>query len=226
MEELKATNFGELHVALQPFMQDKRWVFRGHADASWSLRPKAGRAPYSSVPNQVVFETWKRRAIEYVTSSMIDDWDWLAIAQHHGLATRLLDWTFNPLNAVFFALREEIDFDAAVIAIKPKYIVRPDQEKAIEVKRVKLYRPRGVVPRIVRQGGAFTFHPRPTDEMDPADRDLAGFQRIIIPKDSRSGILAQLAFYGVNSATLFPDLDGLSAFVNWGVASGEYFRYP
>ena len=224
MQDAIVDNFAELHAVLEPFQADKRWIFRGHADASWSLLPKAGRHPYLSVPDRVVFETWKRRAVEYVAIRPSDDWDWLAIAQHHGLATRLLDWSLNPLNAAFFALREERSTDAVVIAVLPKYSAQPDQESPMEVSRVSLFRPRAVVPRIVRQGGVFTVHPNPRVPLERDHSDLAGHIRIVLSAACRMRLFAQLAFYGINSATLFPDLDGLSEFVNWGVASGEYFR--
>jgi len=224
MKKPIATNFGELHSRLEPFLSDKGWVFRGHSDAKWALLPKAGRDPYRSVPDRVVFETWKRRAVEYVTVRPTDDWDWLAIAQHHGLATRLLDWSLNPLNAAFFALRDETGADAEIIAIRPKYYARPGQQLPMEVAEVSLFRPRAVVPRIVRQGGVFTLHPDPTVSLDADQTQIDGILRVVIPKDNRQTLLAQLAFYGINSATLFPDLDGLSAFVNWCVSSGEYFK--
>jgi hypothetical protein len=94
----------------------------------------------------------------------------------------------------------------------------------MEMSRVSLFRPRAVVPRIVRQGGVFAVHPDPTVPLDRDHPDLAGYIRIVIPARCCASKLAQLAFYGINSATLFPDLDGLSDFVNWGVSSGEYFR--
>jgi type I restriction enzyme M protein len=50
-----------------------------------------------------MLEKFKREAIPYLTIKPNDDWDWLALAQHHGLPTRLLDWTQNPLVAVGIA---------------------------------------------------------------------------------------------------------------------------
>ncbi len=45
-----------------------------------------------------------------------------------------------------------------------------------------------------------------------------------IPKAAKKEIISQLSFLGTSRYSLFPDLDGLSSFVNWSIASGEYWR--
>lgn len=224
MQEIHVTDFTSLHNVLVSYRQNKRWVFRGHSNATWGLLPKAGRPPYNEVDDRKVFESWKRRAIEYVRVPPASDWDWLSIAQHHGLATRLLDWTINPLNAAYFAIREECDSDAVVYAVLFHWQAEPDKYHPMEHPVVAVFRPRGVVPRITRQGGFFSIHPKPAFLLESDTDALVDMHRIIIAKEHRTNLLAELSYYGINSATLFPDLDGLSEFVNWTIRSKEYWN--
>ena len=217
-------SFAALHARLSRF--GKEWIFRGHADSGWELVPKAGRKPYTG-HEQALFGSWKRRAIEHLGSNLISDWDWLAIAQHHGLATRLLDWTLNPLNAAYFAVRESRVGPAVVHAAKfdAPFESSADSlyDEPLKCNSVAIFRPRGVVPRIVRQGGLFTVHGPPERSLESVASDrIVTLRQIVIAESYRSKLLAELARYGIHSASLFPDLDGLSKYLNWTIESGEF----
>lgn len=80
MKEIACVStFKELHELLHRFRKDNRYLFRGHSDSKWELKPKAGRKPYSEKKDENYFEQWKRRAIEYISHHPPkDDWEWLA----------------------------------------------------------------------------------------------------------------------------------------------------
>ncbi len=217
-------SFAELHRKLESCGED--WIFRGHADAGWKLIPKAGRKPYLG-HEVALFDSWKRQAVGHVSSNLTSDWDWLAIAQHHGLATRLLDWSTNPLNAAYFAVKERRAGPAIIHAAKFGDRFNRSAETLFEhplkCDGVVIFRPCGVVPRIIRQGGLFTVHGPPENPLESlVSARIVELKQIVIAESYRPKLLAELARYGVNSASLFADLDGLSSYFNWTVESGEF----
>lgn len=208
-------NYSELSDALLKYHQAPPWVFRGHADPDWELVPKAGRPEFAEIDDEDLFLDWRGRALEHVEVVPKDDWDWLAIAQHHGLATRLLDWSYNPLAAAFFAVENCVDSDGVVYAYLDSYRKRLDDTQPFELEGVSKVRPRGVARRITRQSGCFTIH-------GPADLSLGGeisgdrkLERIVIRKDYVPQLQKELSYFGISKASLFPDLDGLAAHLNW-----------
>jgi FRG domain len=224
MNEFTVKNFAELHDVLGRYSRDGRWTFRGHSDPGWELVPKVGRHPFVGCDDRVIFERWKLRAIEYAPIQPRNDWEWLTIAQHHGLATRLLDWTFYPLAAVFFAVRESPDTDAVIFAHKHYYHVKTESTHPFEVTNVQIFRPMGMVPRIGRQGGLFTIHGQPTVPMETVMTESDELEKIIIHQSYRNELLFELSFYGINRSTLFPDLDGLSDYMNWAAINRARWR--
>src|SRR5260370_1312131 len=83
---------------------------RGQRDYDWPLQPKIDRPSFVAHRHargwtrrhheERLLAEFQRGARPHVMIQPADQWEWLAIAQHHGLATRLLDWTSNPLAAL------------------------------------------------------------------------------------------------------------------------------
>jgi FRG domain len=215
------STFADLEKRLSPLRDG--WIFRGHADESWRLVPKGGRPAYAG-QDANLFKAWKRRAIEHIPTVELSQWDWLSIAQHHGLATRLLDWTINPLTAAFFAVCESKLGPALIHAARfePAYREPPPSIRdPLDFAGITIFMPRQVAPRISRQGGLFTIHNPPDTALDDVPSSILSLESISIKESFRNELLAELDFFGINRASLFPDLDGLSSFLNWTAEVGR-----
>jgi hypothetical protein len=93
-----------------PSSPQELW-FRGVTKKTHSLLPQLYRPldDGSFYPEEDLFESFKAQAAYFAPPTVLDDWDWYVLAQHHHLPTRLLDWTESVLAAVYFAVRESIE---------------------------------------------------------------------------------------------------------------------
>ena len=222
MVEHNVSSFSELHAILSRYRKNNNWWFRGHSALEWKLQPKAGREAFRDSNDQRFFNAWKRRAVEHIALPDANDWDWLALAQHHGLATRLLDWSYNPLVAAYFAVAEHLEEPAVIHAYLNNHTIE-GTKKPFRLTGVYKFRPRGVAQRITRQGGLFTIHGPPTAPLEAHIGKDHELEKIVIATSYRRELLFELSHYGINRETLFPDLDGLSAHANWYMANRSYW---
>ena len=216
MADSQIKSFEQLHKWVVSF-GNRVIVYRGVKDSSFTLTPKVGRNTKSTQSKieekeKTMLRLFREQAFARLDFRPENDWEVLAIAQHHGLPTRLLDWTQNPLVAAFFAVEEEHSSkDSAVYAYhSAKYILTKKYSDPFTRDTVGKFIPAHVTPRITAQTGIFTIHPNPKEAFTSSD-----IKRAVISNDLRKPLKKILARYGIHRASLFPDLDGLAAYIKW-----------
>lgn len=199
-----------------------RWIFRGHSNASYSLIPKVGRGthPFNSRDGFEItlFNNFKREAYPYVQRLPSSDWEWLTLAQHHGLPTRLLDWSYNPLVACYFSVASHPNSDGVVYALEtPKRI---DDEVILNTNPFKYegigkFKPNHVTERLIIQEGLFTIQSNVESTIEKLLPKNWKLEKLLISKESKQAIRYLLYRQGIHEACFFPGLDGLAKHLNW-----------
>ncbi len=200
-------------------------MFRGHADITWTLLPSVGRGPYVAKSRETyeaaLFKIFRREAYGYLAATPADDWEWLASAQHHGLPTRLLDWTHNPWRRSI-SRWPDANADGQIFALRA-LVSESEQRPASPFgcdSPVKYY-PNIVTPRIRAQEGLFIACAKLETPLDRTLRNNWRIEGFKVPKVSEPRLRYQLFRMGIHASSLFPDVDGLVERIKWqlGVAS-------
>lgn len=197
-------------------------IYRGVTSSKYELVPKVGRRrrgkkALEPKDERYILNLFKQRAIAHLHRAPNDDWEWLAIAQHHGLPTRLLDWTRNPLVAAYFAVLEKYDGDSAIYAYRSnRYLQIQRHPDPYKVDRVARVIPNHTTVRITVQSGVFTIHPNPAKPFTDSEID-----KFLIPAQQREAIKKTLDKVGINTGSMFPDLDGIARHIDW-LRTDEY----
>ena len=205
----------------------KRRIYRGVSSDKYSLIPSIGRQlldtdgkrKLNEIDEDLIFRYFKQRSKPYLIKE-IDDMNLLAIAQHHGLPTRLLDWTFNPLAAAYFAVEHEITQPAesqkqilhSVIYVYdiPVKAEINKQFKSIKVNKLEFFIPNHNDERIINQNVIFTIHPFPWEELKNTS-----IRPISIDLTYRRFLRKLLNRLCVNQSTIYPGLDAIGEHIKW-----------
>lgn len=223
--------------------------YRGQANKNWKLIPSFYRldievhdnSTTNIIPNYTFVEDsllnqFLQKGVSLLRSYDIkNNLDLMVVGQHHGLPTRLLDWTDSPLLALFFAVENlSVKEDGCVFQYLPTNF--EDYQKIATDKYFKsdkkfwfIY-PQHINERVKAQSGFFTLHPlykklrvKSLDELIEEEASQDQIAKIIIPVDRKEFIRKQLDKLNINTFSIYPDLDGLTGKIKYDLSNIPFF---
>lgn len=185
----------QLFGSWYPLLPGTPW-FRGTAHP---LQPGAVWA--GLVDEQAAFHEFSARAGGIIANEPQGEWEWYFLLQHYGMATRLLDWTTNPLVAAYFALQNaRIDTSCSSVQV---WMIDPLKLNLASVQMETVFTPGGKLtkhwlPYGFRQDTPHTF------SFDGKEGLTNAAPLAIYPKRRNPRILAQSGTFTIHGTDTAP----------------------
>lgn len=241
-EERRIRSVGDLLAAVESHRgraaRTPIW-FRGSTNRRYSLVPSLGRRPFALEHETALINAFKQNAIQFVNDRPQSEWEWLFLARHHGVPTRLLDWTESPLIGLYFAvdgvrddsrdgalwllLPVELNREAGIILTNPLGLpifednnphLRNYLPSVIASEQTTRLTPAAGVAirhskRMQSQFSVFTVTHRDQTPIESLG-DGHHIGRYIVPASAKARIRRQLEALRIDELTVFPELDNVA----------------
>lgn len=245
-------NFGELVDLLTLAKKTDKIVhmWRGQSNIEWRIDHSAYRrvslTKKAKITEQdiVYYETGllkqaTHKGYRFQDGRVLSDFELLAKLQHHGAATRLLDFTRNALIAVWFCIAKNVDKTGLLIGLHAHYLggyeaQNQDTEYEAKIKSLKkiphpqTWEPPVVTPRIAAQHSQFIYSALSEDPRSSivlANGDDANVFIAISPTlKSELDNLLEISF-DLRFQTLFPDIDGFGSSNSHNIPENKMWRW-
>lgn len=238
-DDNEITSVADLLACLSEQMpSDAPTWFRGHADHEWRLTCSLER--FGGIDREMsLIKRFKQNAYPIISDRPESEWEWLFVMQHHGLPTRLLDWSESALVALYFAVNgDDPGHEAsagclwALLPLGLNANAKLESSYTSDIpglgddEHLNEYLPSRLrmqpqplkplasiamrnTPRIQMQQGVFTVFHKDLTELDKQEGNDF-LWRLVIPSESKARIRKELALLGITKLALFPELTNVS----------------
>lgn len=202
------------------------FIYRGQSNSSWRLIPGLERLRSKTrggfICNNLhaleksVLESFENLAFNYKNTNG-EILDLISLGQHYGLPTRFLDWTSNPLIALYFSVKKESGANGSVWMLNVNEKFKKTLSSSFDLSTTEFYihSPKSLGERILNQSSIFTVHPI----IDGKFVDLIGYlpSEFLLKIEIKHNIFAKIRYelsrLGIHDMHIYPDLSGVSSFL-------------
>lgn len=233
IKEINCQTWEEFKAKLLPELFDGtpkrgKYYFRGQGGANWPLMSSFDRWYKSANPEGVSKKVAAEKFLKLFRDEASrltpdpdlgnDEFQTLALAQHYGIPTRLLDWTESPYVAAFFAFSgiakySERDSNVAIWCLDKQSSIWEDDTGIKLLSGASPYN-----ERLKNQLGKFTLLQSPFDSVDDHinqyDKTGTILTKVTLPSSIALDVIADLDFMGINYSTIYPGLEGCAMAAN------------